>query len=134
VWYQNQCNDTRNVAANLYITVAGQQTVLPLTPQLNDRFVTSFRIETNGQATINNGGYLGGNEIPDFSAELPTAPAITANQVVRGNIDATNDFDIYIFDGTAGQIVDIRMERTTGALDPSLFLYDVTGGFQVTQN
>jgi hypothetical protein len=134
VWYQNQCNDTRAVNAQLYITVAGQQTVLPITPQFNDRFVTSFRIEPDGQATLNDGGYLGGNEIPDFSAELPTAPVITANQVVQGNIDATNDFDIYVFDGTAGQIVDIRMERATGSLDTSLFLIDVTGGFQVAQN
>ena len=134
VWYQNQCNDTRAVTANLYITVAGQQTALPLTPQPNGRFVTSFRIGADGLATLNNGGYLGADSLPDFSAELPTAPVITANQVVRGNIDATNDFDIYVFDGTAGQIVDIRMEKTTGSLDTSLFLFEVTGGFQVEQN
>jgi hypothetical protein len=136
VWYQNQCNDTRPVSATLYITVAGQQTPLPLTPESGDRFVTSFRIQADGRATLNNGGYLGGNEIPDFSAELPTAPVITPNQVVRGSIDANNDFDIYVFDGTAGQIVDIRMEApgANNALDTSLFLIDAVGGFQVASN
>lgn len=134
VWYQYECNDTRNVNATLYITVAGQQTAVPLTPSFNDRYVTSFRVGADGRATLNNGGYLNGSEVPDFSAELPTAPVITANQIVRGSIDATNDFDIYIFEGTAGQVVDIRMERTTGSLDTSLFLIEIASGTQVTQN
>ncbi|MBK8135282.1 MAG: pre-peptidase C-terminal domain-containing protein [Chloroflexi bacterium] len=123
VWYQNQCADTRAVNATLYISVAGQQVAaLPITPSLNDRYVTSFVIESTGQATLGAGGIVGGSETLNFNAELEGAPVIAPNQIVRGSIDQNNKFDVYVFEGTAGQVVNIRMERTQGALDTSLYL------------
>lgn len=134
VWYQNQCADTRAVNATLYISVAGQQVAaLPITPSLNDRYVTSFVIESSGRATLGAGGIAGGSETLNFNAELEGAPAVLPNQIVRGTIDQNNKFDVYVFDGTAGQVVNIRMERTQGALDTSLFLISPSF-FEVAKN
>lgn len=135
VWYQNQCNDTRPVSATLYITVAGQSLGgIPVVLQFNDRFVTSFEVGANGQATLGDYGVIGGSETLDFGPELAAAPLIVPNQVVRGTINATNDFDVFVFDGEAGQIVDIRLERTTGSLDTSLFLISGTSFFEIARN
>lgn len=123
VWYQNQCADTRPVNATLYISVAGQQIgAVPISPSLNNRFVTSFVIDSTGVATLGEGGIIGGSETLNFANEIESAPSLLPNQVVRGTISADNKFDVYTFNGEAGQVVDIRMERTQGSLDTSLFL------------
>lgn len=123
VWYQNQCSDTRTVNATLYISVAGQQIgTIPVSPNVNGRFVTSFVIEPTGVASLGEGGIIGGSETLDFAGELESAPSLLPNQVVRGTISADNKFDVYTFNGEAGQVVDVRMERTQGSLDTSLFL------------
>lgn len=134
VWYQNQCNDTRPVNAVLYISVAGQQLAqIPISPQPNQHFVTSFLVDTTGRVTLGAGGIVGGVEQLNYTTELETAPLLTPNQVARNTIDGNNVFDVYTFQGAAGNVVDIRMTRTTGNLDTSLFLISPSF-FELTRN
>jgi hypothetical protein len=48
-------------------------------------------------------------------------------QTLNGQISPVNDIDLYYFDGTAGQRHSFYMNRTGGALEPSISLYDPTG-------
>lgn len=125
VWYQNECGDTRAVSATLYISVFGQIIgTLPVTPRLNERYVTSFTIDGNRNVSLGLGGITGGSETIDFSGRLASAIPLTPGQVVRGTISMENKFDVYTFSGTAGQVVTIDMIKTTAqsSLDTNLFL------------
>lgn len=123
VWYQNECGDTRPVNATLYVSVYGQTIgTIPITPRPNERFVTSFSIDANNQASLGLGGILGGSETIDYSGRIATAIPLTPGQVVRGTISMENKFDVYTFEGTAGQVVTIDMLKTQGTLDTNLFL------------
>jgi hypothetical protein len=123
VWYQNECGDTRAVSATLYITVYGQVIgTIPVTPRFNERFVTSFSIDGARNVSLGLGGITGGSETIDYSGRLPSAIPLTPGQVVRGTISMENKFDVYTFNGTAGQVVTIDMLKTQGNLDTNLFL------------
>jgi uncharacterized protein YfaP (DUF2135 family) len=123
VWYQNQCNDTRPVNATVNITVNGQVAgSLPVSLTPGQRFVTSFVIDGAGRASVGLGGVLGGSETLNFASEIDTAPLIAYGQVARASISETNKFDVYVFDGTAGDIVNIAMQASQGSLDTNLFL------------
>jgi len=123
VWYQNECGDTRAVSATLYITIYGQIIgTIPVTPRLNERFVTSFSIDGGRNTSLGLGGILGGSETIDFSQRLTTAVPLTPGQTVRGTISLENKFDVYIFQGTAGQVITLEMLKTQGTLDANLFL------------
>lgn len=135
VWYQNQCNDTRPVTFTLTILVRGT----PIFSQSsalapNQRFVTSFVIDANGQAIPGPGGIVGGSETLSYTAaEVASAPEIISGQTQRGNITAENKYFLYTFQGTAGQTVNINMRRTQGSLDTNLFLISPSG-FEVANN
>lgn len=134
VWYQNQCNDTRAVNATLYITVAGNQVgVIPVSPLPGQRFVTSFVLDGTGTASLGAGGIIGGSETLNYAAEIETAPVILSSQIINGSITSDNKFDVYAFEGQAGQRVTIRMAATQGSLDPLLFLVSPSF-FEVASN
>ncbi len=123
VWYQNECADTRAVSATLYITVYGQIIgTIPVTPRLNERFVTSFSIDGNRNVALGLGGILGGSETIDFSQRLASAIPLTPGQTVRGTLSMESKFDVYTFEGTAGQVITLNMIKTQGTLDTNLFL------------
>jgi len=135
VWYQNQCNDTRPVTFTLTILVRGQPIFSQsssLSP--NQKFVTSFVIDAQNNAIPGPGGIVGGSETLSFSADdVAAAPEIISGQTQRGNITADAKYFLYVFEGTAGQEVDINMRRTQGSLDTNLFLISPSG-FEVAAN
>lgn len=134
VWHQNDCSDTRSVNATLYITAYGQTIgIIPISTRLNDRFVTSFVIDGNRNVSLGLGGITGGSETIDFSSRLPSALPISFGQTVNGNITLDNKFDVYTFEGTAGQVISINMIRTQGTLDTKLFLISPSL-FEIAQN
>jgi len=139
VQYQNACNDTRPVAFTLNV-VANGQVILATTQTIRptERFVASYNIGVDGTLTPGEGGIVGTVQRPDSSAidyavALESAAVLTSNQTVSGSIRLTRKFDVYVFDGTAGQKVSIGMEALNGTLDPVLFLLD-TAGVQVAEN
>lgn len=144
VWYQNPCNDPNPVSFSLNILLDGvpifTQTAQP-TP--NDVFVMSFVVGVDQQVQVSQGGFIGarqqgGEQRLDSSslniqAELASAPAIESGQTMSGSITNTNKFDVYTFQGEAGDVVTISLVATAGRLDTVLFLLDPSG-FQVADN
>ncbi len=141
VLYQNTCNDTSLVQFVLTV-VANGKVVLQKNEPLNidQRYVISYNIGLDGQITAGDGGVFGTKQKPDAAslltsvvAEMPSAPTLVTAQPATGSIRLNNKFDVYVFDGKAGQVATIGMERLNGTLDSSLFLIG-PGGDQITQN
>lgn len=139
VWYQNACNDTRSVSFTLNILVNGQQvyvdTVQPLADQ---RYLTSFVVDVNGGVVAGQGGFIGTGQQLDaatiqYQSELESALPIASGETLSGSITNENKFDLYYFDGEAGDVVSVSMEATAGRLDTTLFLID-PNGIQIAVN
>jgi uncharacterized protein YfaP (DUF2135 family) len=135
VWYQNQCNDTTPVSATLLINVSGRTVFTQsIGIQPNQRFITSFTVDAANQVTTGGAGISGSSEtIPFTPAEVEGAPEIISGQTQRGNISLQNEYDLYVFNGTAGDTVTISMRKTQGVLDTKLFLISPSG-FEVADN
>jgi hypothetical protein len=139
VWYQNACNDTRSVSFTLNILVNGQQVyVETVQPQPDQRYLTSFVVGVDGGVTPGLGGFIGTGQQLDaqtipYQSELESALPIASGETLSGSITNDNKFDLYYFDGEAGDVVSISMEATAGRLDTTLFLID-PNGFQVAVN
>jgi hypothetical protein len=134
VWFKNECSDTTPVTANLYITYNGKEVLHDSTqPVLNDRFLTSFTITADGQVVPSDGGIITGVDSLDFQAELESATPIVAGVPATGSITQDNKFDVYVFTGNAGEAYSIAMNKTSGNLDPSLYLIGPAGD-QVAAN
>lgn len=139
VQFQSQCNDTSPVQFTLNVVVNGQL-ILTSTqqPRLGERYVTSFNIGLDGTITAGEGGFFGTVQRPDvssldYAAELENARVLTGGETVTGSIRLNRKFEVFVFDGRAGQVVTIGMEALSGTLDPVLFLID-PNGVQVAQN
>ena len=125
VWYQNTCEDIPPaVEFTLVVSVRGQQIALERQfPLPNQRFVTNFTIMPDGGASRGDGGFIdGGSQTLPYQAEALDAPIIASGQTVSGTITPSNTFDVYSFQGAAGDTVTIRMSAATSVLDTSLFL------------
>ncbi len=135
VWYQNNCNDSTPVGATLTVGIAGEEIINEqLTPLPQDRFVVTFTINEDGTIVRGPGGIIGGSETINYTAELPGAPNLTPNLPVQGVITDNNRFDVYTFTGTAGDVINVRMDATSGNLDPLLFLLGPNGVELVTND
>lgn len=139
VQYQNQCNDTTPVQFTLNVVVNGV-VVLSATeqPLPGERYVTSFSIGVDGQIAAGEGGFFGtvqraDSASLDYLSQIENAPLLTSGQTVQGDVRLDNKFDVYVFDGQAGEKVTVGMEALNGTLDPLLFLLD-PNGVQVAQN
>jgi hypothetical protein len=112
---------------SLYVTVNGQAvsttTFGAETPFLRgDRFVTSFTIDETGAAVAGLGGITGLDTL-DWQAESTTAPELGADEPVNGSITADNKFDLYVFEGVEGDLVNIDMRAAPETnLDTKLYL------------
>lgn len=142
VWYQNQCNAPTALVQFVMNVVANGQLVQSVTEQLQptERYLTSFFINTDGSITSGEGGVFGTSLRPDSSSLaqdyaplVETARALTSGQTVTGSIRLNKKFDVYVFDGQAGDVVTISMEGLNGTLDPTLFLID-PNNVQVAEN
>jgi hypothetical protein len=139
VQYQSQCNDTSPVQFTLNVVINGQL-ILTSTqqPRVGERFVTSFNIGLDGAITAGEGGFFGTVQRPDaasldYNAELENARVLAGGETVTGSIRLNRKFEVFVFDGTAGQVATVGMEALSGTLDPVLFLID-PNGVQVAQN
>ncbi len=139
VQFQNQCNDTSPVVFTLNV-VANGQLVQTATQQIlpNERYVSSFNIETSGQLTAGEGGIFGTTQRPDagsldYSAEIESARLVEDEDTVTGSIRLNRKFELFVFDGEAGQQATVGMQGLNGTLDPVLFLI-APDGIQVAEN
>ena len=125
VWYQNTCVELPPaVEFTLVIEVRGQQiTIERQFPLPDQRFVTNFTILPDGTAMGGDGGFIdGGSATLPWQDESFSAPEIASGAAITGTITPSNTFDVYSFQGAAGDTVTIRMSATTSALDTNLYL------------
>ncbi|MCS7071933.1 MAG: PPC domain-containing protein, partial [Anaerolinea sp.] len=123
VWFQNQCGDPTPVSFNLYVSVNGQEIFSDVAQPLpGDRYLTSFTVLPDGTVQPSLGGIIRGVADLDYTAELEAAPIVLSGQPVTGAITPDNKFDVYVFQGTAGQVVTLAMNATSGTLDTALYL------------
>lgn len=134
VWYQSECNDTRPVIFTLTIVVNGELVFTESVPfQFNQRYLTSFSIAQSGEVSPSAAGIIGGSETLPYTEELASAVNIIAGETVAGSITPDNKFDLYRFQGQAGDQVTISMNATSSTLDTLLFLID-PNGVEIAQN
>ena len=82
----------------------------------------------DGTAAQGLGGFIdGGSSTLPYLPELLSAPVITAGQTVSGTIAPSNTFDLFSFQGSAGESVTISMSAATQVLDTNLFVISPSG-------
>ncbi|MGB7338556.1 MAG: PPC domain-containing protein [Phototrophicaceae bacterium] len=133
VWFENLCNDTSLVEFTLTVVVNGEVVLVERqNPAIGDRFITNFTINPDGTAVAGLAGFLrSGVTTADIEGEEELA--ILPNVPVQGSLTTNNALDVYTFNASAGQIVTITMQRTSGILDTSVFLLS-PAGIQISAN
>ncbi|MCY4466532.1 MAG: PPC domain-containing protein [Chloroflexi bacterium] len=123
VWYQNTCSDQPPpVDFALIIEVGG----VPLVNQIQfplpgQRYLTNFSVDPSGTASAGEAGFIdAGSRTLAYQSEAFDPPAIQVGQPVSGIISSDNTFDVYGFNGAAGNSVSISMASQT--LDTNLYL------------
>jgi uncharacterized protein YfaP (DUF2135 family) len=128
VWYQNACNDTSPVSASLFVTYNGQQIITDnIRPIPNERYLTSFTINADGTVVPSDGGIIRGLSDLDYQPRVASAVTLLPGEPRSGIITQENKFDVYAFEGSAGDVITINMNATSGTLDPLLYLVDSFG-------
>lgn len=136
VWYQNACSDfPPAVDFTLLIEVNGQVVADAREfPQAGQRFVTNFTVTPAGAAFAGEAGFIdAGSRTLAYQEEAFDAPLIQSGQNVTGVISADNPFDVYRFNGVAGESVTISMSAATQTLDTNLYLIS-PGDRQIAAN
>lgn len=136
VWYQNACSDLPPaVDFTLLIEVNGDLVADAREfPQIGQRYVTNFTVTPAGEVIVGEAGYIdAGSATLAYQAEAFDAPQIESGQSVTGVISAENTFDVYQFDGLAGESVTISMSAATQTLDTNLYLIS-PGDQQIAAN
>ncbi|MDE2636954.1 MAG: hypothetical protein OXI30_11375 [Chloroflexota bacterium] len=136
VWYQNACSELPPpVDFTLLIEVNGQVVADAREfPQAGQRFVTNFTVTPAGAAFAGEAGFIdAGSRTLAYQEEAFDAPLIESGQNVSGVISAENPFDVYRFNGVAGESVTISMLAATQTLDTNLYLIS-PGDRQIAAN
>lgn len=130
VWYQNPCaefpppvNFTLQIEVN-DVVIARMRHL----PQPDQRLVTNFTVQPSGFGVVGEAGFIdAGSSTLDYQAAALEAPVIESGASATGTISPSNTFDVYQFDGSAGEIVTIGMTAVTLALDTNLYLIGPSG-------
>ena len=123
VWYQNACSELPPpVDFALVIEVGGRPLVNQVQfPLPGQRFLTNFTVEPSGVATAGEAGFIdAGSRTLPYQSEAFDPPSIDFGQTVSGVISGDNSFDVYGFNGVAGETISISMASLS--LDTNLYL------------
>lgn len=89
-----------------------------------------YRIRARGYGTSTGAYALSLIKAPSCVGDCEGDPRwIAFGQTLNGTINPSNDQDTYYFNGTAGRVISIRMNRTGGSLDSYLELWSPSGAF-----
>jgi hypothetical protein len=125
IYYQNPCATGGPQTFELAASVDNEDTAT-ISGVLNpgQRYLARVEIDATGAWTLFNGGVDTG--ALDLSRVAEPIDA-EIGQSYTGNISNDKPKDAYIFQGTAGQAVEISMTATSGSLDTLVILQDPTG-------
>ena len=130
VWYQNPCADFPP-PVNFTLQIEVNDVVIARMrhlPQPDQRLVTNFTVQPSGFGVAGEAGFIdAGSSTLDYQVAALDAPVIESGVPVTGTISPGNTFDLYQFDGIAGEIVTIGMTAVTLALDTNLYLIGPSG-------
>ena len=130
VWYQDPCADAApQVNFTLQVEVNGVVIASERRfPQPGQRFVTNFTVQPSGFAVAGEAGFIdAGSGTLAYQAEAADAPVIENGVAVRGTISPSNTFDVYQFEGAAGETVSLSLSGVTLVLDTNLYLIGPSG-------
>ena len=130
VWYQDPCADFASpVNFTLQIEVDGLVIARHRQfPQPGQRFVTNFTVQPSGVAAAGEAGFIdAGSGTLAYQERALSAPVIESGVPVRGTISPSNTFDVYQFDGAAGETVNLSLSGVTLVLDTTLYLIGPSG-------
>lgn len=134
VWYQNECSDTSPVTASLFVNYNGQQVFNDtIRPVLNEHYLFSFTVTASNTFVPSEAGIIRGISDLDYTSRLNSAITLLPGEARSGIITQDNKFDVYLFTGSAGDVVNIAMNNTSGTLDPLLYVLNAAGNL-VAQN
>ncbi|MDX2160157.1 MAG: PPC domain-containing protein [bacterium] len=124
VWFQNDCGTINPVEFNLFATYQGSEVFnVSAQPIVGERYLISFTLEPDGRTTLSDGGIIRGLETLPYQAELENAVVLNAaGGTANGTIAQDNKFDVYVFEGEAGDLINVAMNATSGTLDPTLYI------------
>ncbi len=130
VWYQDACADfPAPVNFTLQVEVNGQVIASERHfPQPGQRFVTNFTVQPSGFAVAGEAGFIdAGSGTLAYQEQALEAPVIESGLPVRGTISPSNTFDVYQFEGVAGETVNLSLSGVTLVLDTNLYLIGPSG-------
>ncbi len=128
VYYVQGCenNNPANLTLNVVVDGAALAPVAGvLTP--GQEFLASFSVPASGPAQAGPNGINPGETLANVSTFLTGQTPVATDTSVTGTIQVADPFRVYSFTGATGDIVTIRMDATSGNLDPKLFLLDSSG-------
>jgi hypothetical protein len=127
VWYQNDCGDDLPVEFTLIVKVDGEVVLLDTAkPIPGDQYVASFSVDVNRKVTVYGGGIMGLTSM-DYTTELSSAPVVVTGRPTLGNLSFENPFDVYVFEGESGDVLNVSVNQVSGNLDTMLFVLDPNG-------
>lgn len=128
VWYQDDCDDVLPITFELTVNVGGQEVIK--TQQnpvaVGNRYMITFTLNQDRAGTAGTGGFFAMNDVTsglDYAAQLGAAQPISYDDTVNGVITLDQRFQIYSFEGNAGDRISISMTKVgTSSLDPALYI------------
>lgn len=129
VWFQADCDDTSVNTFQLTINAGGQQIFTTTqTASLDNHYMVTFTINADGTPvqTPGEASFFDMDNIIsgiDLTAALAgEVTPILYDQVTTGEIRQDRKFQVYSFEGRAGDRVNILMQKTAGNLDTAVYL------------
>jgi hypothetical protein len=124
VWDQDGCGVSDSSRFTLEVTVAGE-TIISTTGGLSpgERYETAIRVSDTGESGISEPGVVT-QPSPQQRASEGGDRFISFGEPASGTISSEQYALFYQFEAEAGDVIQIRMERVTGDLDPMLFVRD----------
>lgn len=125
IYYQNPCTTGGPQTFELSVATNGED-ARAITGVLNpgQRYLARMVLDTNRTWTLFNGGVDTGQL--DLSRVANPVEA-EIDQTYSDTITNDNPKDAYVFEGAAGQTIDIAMNATSGSLDTLLVVLDADG-------
>ncbi len=123
-WYQNGCGHNISTAFTLTVKVnsvtafSAQDRLRP-----SQRYEADLRVADDGTAYVINPGAIANPSAQQIASEGGDI-VIRYGDALTGTLDDQVYARFYQFSGTAGDQVEIRLERVTGDLDPIVVLRD----------
>ncbi|MBN1965425.1 MAG: PPC domain-containing protein [Anaerolineae bacterium] len=128
VYYVQGCDNTAPANVTLNVTVNGVA-LPPVSGAVlaGQEFLSSFKVEASAEASAGLSGVNPGLTLANASSFLTGQTPLSSEAGVTGAISADSVYQSFSFTGTTGQLVTLRMDATSGNLDPLLFLVDPNG-------